>query len=215
MKKFLRSVMTLGLAVGLLSGCKGTTPVEKHTVFFWMGPTESLYKEVEVEHGKKVEKPTDPTKEGFTFIDWYADKALATKFDFDKAVEEDLDVYAKWSRDYVPSDKVLSIVGELKNSDIDWVSWPVDATNPDHYDERSFLTKADDSNVFSITLEIGYNGAFKILVLHGMLVSNLNGNMSDKSKKEQKFQLIWQNKDLETFKSKTAVNIYLKQTLMN
>ena len=162
MKKFLRSVMTLGLAVGLLSGCKGTTPVEKHTVFFWMGPTESLYKEVEVEHGKKVEKPTDPTKEGFTFIDWYADKALATKFDFDKAVEEDLDVYAKWSRDYVPSDKVLSIVGELKNSDIDWVSWPVDATNPDHYDERSFLTKADDSNVFSITLEIGYNGAFKI-----------------------------------------------------
>ena len=160
MKKFLRSVMTLGLAVGLLSGCKGTTPVEKHTVFFWMGPTESLYKEVEVEHGKKVEKPTAPTKEGFTFIDWYADKALETKFNFDKADEEDLDVYAKWSKDYVPSENQFHIVGDLQNTDLEYINWePTDMTK---IDERSYMTLSEGVNIWTIELEIGYLGKFKI-----------------------------------------------------
>lgn len=44
----------------------------------------------------KFTKPTNPTADGYTFVDWYKDSALTTLFDFD-AVAEGGTAYAKWS----------------------------------------------------------------------------------------------------------------------
>lgn len=46
--------------------------------------------------GDKVERPEDPTKEGYTFGGWYVDEELTTEYDFDVAVVEDITLYAKW-----------------------------------------------------------------------------------------------------------------------
>ena len=163
MKKFFRNLMLMGLALGALVGCGGNKPSEApvtHYVTFWYGPTDAMYKEVEVEHGKTVDRPEDPTKEGFTFLDWYGDDKLENVFDFATLINEDTDVYAKWQRDYVPSDSVYHIVGDLANTDLTYINW--EAVDTTLIDERSYMTKADDSNVFSIELEIGYLGKFKI-----------------------------------------------------
>ncbi len=50
-----------------------------------------------IQSGLKVTKPTDPTREGYTFGGWYKDSAFATAWDFDKdMVTADTTLYAKW-----------------------------------------------------------------------------------------------------------------------
>ncbi|MCI6497993.1 MAG: InlB B-repeat-containing protein [Lachnospiraceae bacterium] len=51
-----------------------------------------------VEWNKAAAKPeTEPTKEGFTFAGWYADKDCKTEYDFKAAVKADVTIYAKWT----------------------------------------------------------------------------------------------------------------------
>ena len=51
-----------------------------------------------VEWNKLAAKPeTEPTKEGFTFAGWYADKDCNTEYDFKAAVKADVTIYAKWT----------------------------------------------------------------------------------------------------------------------
>ena len=48
--------------------------------------------------GNKATRPlTNPTREGFTFDDWYADSAFTTKFNFDEPITANTTVYAKWT----------------------------------------------------------------------------------------------------------------------
>lgn len=46
----------------------------------------------------KATKPTDPSKAGYRFDGWFADKAFKTAFDFTKVITEHTTVYAKWTR---------------------------------------------------------------------------------------------------------------------
>ncbi len=46
--------------------------------------------------GKAINEPTDPTKDGFTFVGWYTDQALTTSYRFDYMPYNDLILYAKW-----------------------------------------------------------------------------------------------------------------------
>ena len=52
--------------------------------------------EINVEGGKTVEKPDDPTKEGFTFGGWYTNWEGTEAFDFSTPITEDIKLYAKW-----------------------------------------------------------------------------------------------------------------------
>ncbi|MDD5865446.1 MAG: InlB B-repeat-containing protein [bacterium] len=45
--------------------------------------------------GSKVEKPSDPTKEGYTFKEWTLNDKT---YDFDQIVEENLELKAKWEK---------------------------------------------------------------------------------------------------------------------
>lgn len=46
--------------------------------------------------GSTVAKPTDPTREGYTFAGWYTDEACTKAYDFSVAVTADMTLYAKW-----------------------------------------------------------------------------------------------------------------------
>lgn len=42
--------------------------------------------DVEVKHGEHIEKPSNPTKTGYTFVGWYSDNACTTVFDFENTI---------------------------------------------------------------------------------------------------------------------------------
>lgn len=50
-----------------------------------------------VADGSKATKPADPTKEGYTFVNWYKEAGFTNLFDFDDAITADTTIYAKFS----------------------------------------------------------------------------------------------------------------------
>lgn len=65
-----------------------------YTVTFKDGET-TLWEETVVE-GETIAKPTDLTKDGYTFINWYSDSELTTVYDFKTTILGDTTIKAKW-----------------------------------------------------------------------------------------------------------------------
>ena len=49
-----------------------------------------------IKENEKATKPSDPTRDGYDFVNWYPDREWTTSFDFDSPVTGDLILYAKW-----------------------------------------------------------------------------------------------------------------------
>ena len=64
-----------------------------YTVTFKDG--ETTLSTATVEEGKTATKPTDPTKEGYDFVNWYSDSEFTTVYDFTSAINGDTTIYAK------------------------------------------------------------------------------------------------------------------------
>jgi uncharacterized repeat protein (TIGR02543 family) len=59
--------------------------------------------------GSTVEKPTDPTREGFDFVGWYSDEALTQDYAFtDTPVTANITLYAKWSVPQATIDTIIT-----------------------------------------------------------------------------------------------------------
>ena len=71
---------------------KNETPaVETHKVNFYVDGSTTT---VEVEDGKTVDQPSDPSVDGFDFVGWSSSKESFKKFDFSTPITEDITVYA-------------------------------------------------------------------------------------------------------------------------
>ena len=71
---------------------KNETPaVETHKVNFYVDGSTTT---VEVEDGKTVDQPSDPSVDGFDFVGWSSSKESFKKFDFSTPITEDTTVYA-------------------------------------------------------------------------------------------------------------------------
>ena len=61
------------------------------------------------ERGKASRPETDPLKENYAFVDWYADPELETLFDFTSTITENTTIYAKWKDGVAPTVTIASI----------------------------------------------------------------------------------------------------------
>lgn len=68
-----------------------------HRVNFEMDGAAAIADQIIPLNGKAI-KPTNPSKTGYRFDGWFADKAFKTAFDFTKTITEHTTVYAKWTR---------------------------------------------------------------------------------------------------------------------
>lgn len=76
-----------------LSGCVENHEDYRMVQFDTMGG--SFISSIRVAPGSIVNRPNDPTKEGFDFDNWYDDNQFAVSHDFSQPVENDMVLYAK------------------------------------------------------------------------------------------------------------------------
>lgn len=71
--------------------------IETCTVTFdYNYENKGAYTTIVVEAGTTIDKPTAPTRTGYSFSGWYTKAVNGEKFDFDKAIVEDITLYAYW-----------------------------------------------------------------------------------------------------------------------
>jgi len=71
---------------------------QKFNVLFVDGTT--TLSTVDVFEGEKVSKPSDPVKDGYSFIDWYSDPKFENEFDFDSAICKETTIYARFLQEF-------------------------------------------------------------------------------------------------------------------
>ena len=71
--------------------------VDKFTVSFNTNGGSEILDQVNIESGRLATTPTNPTKNGYTFVGWYMDSALTTAFDFNTPITSNITLYAKWN----------------------------------------------------------------------------------------------------------------------
>lgn len=65
--------------------------------------------------GEKIEKPKDPTAEGYEFLGWYTDENLTQEYDFDTPVSAPLTLYAGWNEIKIIEPMPVFIVNFISN----------------------------------------------------------------------------------------------------
>ncbi|MFV0395516.1 MAG: InlB B-repeat-containing protein [Coprobacillaceae bacterium] len=64
--------------------------------------------------GTTATVPTNPTKEGYTFVGWYSDSNLTTSYNFNTPVMNNITLYAKWNKVTEPTKPTPEIVDEIE-----------------------------------------------------------------------------------------------------
>lgn len=75
--------------------------LDEHTLTFETNGGSAI-NPVTVRHGNAVARPTDPTKDKYTFIGWYADPEFTEEYDFATVLEADKTIYAKFELTSTP-----------------------------------------------------------------------------------------------------------------
>lgn len=147
MKKRLFTILLPVLVLVLLFSlvaCDNTPATEKHKVTFYDGT--NVLKEVEVEDGATVESYI-PAKDGYQFIDWYSTPSYGHKFDFSKAVTEDVSVFGGFTL-YTEDVRPFYVVGSGTSELLLGQDWGK------NINESHRLTKAEGKNEYTITLDL-------------------------------------------------------------
>ena len=172
MKRNARLILAVLLAavlvLGLLAGCGNNntntnTPEDRtnteteqnaNTVSVCWYDGTKLLREDKVEKGSTLTSWT-PTKDGSTFMEWYAEASKTQVFDFSKAVNEDTDIFAGWKGAFTADETVWCLIGSgagtLKGSN--WSEMP-------EVEETFKLTRqeSDSANLFVMEGVILYEG---------------------------------------------------------
>lgn len=80
-----------------LTACSCQRKVENFTVSF-NSDGGTTVETVTVEDGKTIQKPSNPTKEGYTFKGWYSSEDSEHEFDFSKPITGNITLVAKWEK---------------------------------------------------------------------------------------------------------------------
>ena len=144
----------------LLGGCgpsnTSSEPLDKtFDVTFY--DAETVLKTVEVKENEKVAR-WEPTKEGFTFDDWYATPSFSHKFNFDTPITKDTSVFAAFQAAQVDDTRDFYIVGNGLSPVLAESNWGKVA-NDNHK-----MTKAEGKNEYTYTVDLYKDDAFQFAI---------------------------------------------------
>ena len=93
-------IFTMSSCEDILGGTAGDDPVMA-TVSFDTGGGSAI-PDVSAEVGEPLEKPDNPTREGYQFAGWYTDESYSFPWNFSNAVEGDMTLFAGWRKVATP-----------------------------------------------------------------------------------------------------------------
>ena len=89
----------------LLNRPQQEQPIEEtyYTVTFETNGGEKIESQ-SILAGSHATKPTNPQKDGSTFVGWFSDKELTIEFNFSSPINGDITLYAKWEGENKPTE---------------------------------------------------------------------------------------------------------------
>ncbi len=170
MKKFLAIIALIMVLALTFSACSlfnggeqpeqpdnGDSTANQVTVCWYQG--SKLLKEEKVEKGSKVTSWTPAAIEGKDFTGWFAEASLSVAFDFETVINEDTDIFAKYTSNiYVADEKEYYLIG-TGTGDMKQSGW-----NHDNSQAHLVMTKTDNAtaNVYEIEILMYAGDAFQI-----------------------------------------------------
>ena len=175
---------------------------------------------VEVLDGELLAKPADPTKAGYQFMGWYKEAAGTNAFDFSKALEGNVEVFAVWKKIHTVSfdvqggnalapaevldDSLLTPPIPEKVSEVEgeaWVfiGWYTDAALTVAFDPKAPISsdlvlyaKWENRSVYVVSFDtLGGNEIESINVIHGNVLPKLNAPYKPETEDEAYLFLAW------------------------
>lgn len=136
-------------AVSMLAACNDKPETKEYTVTYFDGSTE-LKKET-VKEGERAVKWT-PTKENYTFVDWYATPNFAHTFPFDEPITENKSAFAQWASAQQSEDtRTFYIVGSGTSPILMASNWGKGTS------DKHKMTKTEGKNEYTYTVDL-YEG---------------------------------------------------------
>lgn len=164
--KVLTAFLCDALGATALAACNngkgGGIPDGMVRVTFQDGSREISH--TDIDKGSKVTKPeTDPTKDGYEFVRWYATPSYNIAFDFDEEIEENTSVFAGF-RSTAADTHTWYLAGTSKSGIFkesgDWK----DGFTPENVPAAIKMEKsADKGNVYTFTSDFFKGDQFQIL----------------------------------------------------
>lgn len=144
-------------SIAMFVACNNDDPkTVEYTVTYYDGTT--VLKTEKVKEGEKAIKWT-PTKDDYTFVDWYATPNFGHLFEFDKAITEDKSVFAQWASATQSEDtRTYYIVGSGTSPVLRQSDWGK-VLNDDMK-----MTKATDKNEYTYTLDLNVGDLFQFAI---------------------------------------------------
>lgn len=136
-------------SAAVLAACDDQPETKEFTVTYFDG-TKELKKE-KVKEGERAVKWT-PTKENFTFVDWYATPNFAHKFVFEDPITEDKSAFAQWASAQQSEDtRTFYIVGSGTSPILMASNWGKGTS------DKHKMTKTEGKNEYTYTVDL-YEG---------------------------------------------------------
>ena len=167
MKKLIALIMVMALSVACFAGCQYLPflenlipqPTQGDTVTVCWYQGSKLLKEEQVAKGTKLTAWTPEAVEGKDFTGWFAEASLTVPFDFETVIEEDVDIFAKFTSNvFVEDDKSYYLIG-TGSGDMKQSGW-----NHENSMAHLVMTKTENAsaNVYEIEILMYAGDAFQI-----------------------------------------------------
>lgn len=165
-KRIITAALSSILLVTAFAGCQGKgesslndseSVVEaKIKVSYFDSDGTTMLQSAEIDKGGKAAEFA-PEKDGFNFTGWFATPQLTRKFDFTAALNEDTSIFAGFTK-FQEDTREFAIVGSGTSPLLLESNWGTVIT------DKHKLSKADDKNEYTITLDLYEGDAFQFAI---------------------------------------------------
>ncbi len=157
-------VLVATLMLTMLVGCgdeptpdPAPNPDDGKVTVTWYDGTKELKTE-KVDKGSKVTS-WEPTKDGYSFDGWYSEASVTVAFDFNTAINEDTDIFAKFKSDEFVADTNSYYLVGTGSGDMQASNWDqTNANNVLNMEKQEVAGK----NVYTITILMYAGDQFQI-----------------------------------------------------